>query len=124
MEKNVEYQISSSVNEGILEFVLTGKLAESAHGKLSNEVIAITEAKGVKNVLVDIRALKGRLGILETYERVRNYPPHMYKVHFAMVDIMENAEYQSFHETTAANAGMSLKWFTNIDAARTWLKSK
>ena len=124
MNKKTEYQISSSVNDGILEIVLTGELVDSAHDKFSNEIIAITETKGVKDVLVDIRAFKWHLGIIEIYERVRNYPPHMYKLNFAIVDIMENADFQSFHEVTAVNAGMSLKWFNNIDSARVWLKNK
>ncbi|KQC10146.1 MAG: hypothetical protein APR62_02120 [Smithella sp. SDB] len=124
MKKKTEYQISSSVSDGILEIVVTGELAESARDNmLLNEVISITKAKSLKNVLVDIRALKGRSGILETYERVRNYPSHMYELNFAIVDIMENADFQSFHETTAVNAGMSLEWFSNINAARAWLKS-
>jgi hypothetical protein len=41
-----------------------------------------------------------------------------------VVDIPENSDYQSFHENTAVNAGMKLKFFTDIDAARAWLKSK
>ena len=125
MKKKTEHQISSSVNDGILEIVVTGELAENARDNmLLNEVISITKAKSLKNVLVDIRALKGRSGILETYERVRHYPPHMHDLHFAILDIMENADFQSFHKTTAANADMSLEWFSNINAARAWLKSK
>jgi len=122
MDEKAEYQISSSVNDGIVEIVMTGELVNSAHDKMSNEVIAIT--KDVNYVLVDIRALKGRLGFTETYERVRNCPPHMYNTHIAMVDILENADYESFNETTSSNAGLNLKWFTDIDAARDWLKSK
>ena len=126
MKKKTEYQISSSVSNGILEIVVTGELAKSArdNNMLVNEVVSITKTKSLKTVLVDIRALKGRSGILETYERVRHYPNHMYEIHFAIVDIRENADFQSFHENTAANAGMSLEWFSNINAARAWLKSK
>jgi hypothetical protein len=45
-------------------------------------------------------------------------------MNIALVDIPENAAIESFHETTAINGGLSLKWFTDIDAARAWLKSK
>jgi hypothetical protein len=122
MEKEAEYQISSSVNDGILEIVITGELADSDHDKMSKEVIAII--KGVNVVLVDTRLLEGRFGIIETYERVKNYPPYMYKIHIAMIDTLENAKLRSFHETTALNAGLNFKWFTDIDTARDWLKSK
>jgi hypothetical protein len=45
-------------------------------------------------------------------------------VNSAIVDLPENADYQSFQEKTSINAGLSYKWFTDIDAARTWLKNK
>ncbi len=124
MEKNSDYQISSSVNDGILEIIMTGKSTNAEHDKILKEVIALIDASSAKNMLVDIRNLMGRLSITETYERVRNYPSHIYSTHIALVDIPENSDYQSFHETTAINAGMKLKIFTDIDAAKAWLKSK
>jgi len=45
-------------------------------------------------------------------------------INTAFVDIAENASYNSIHETPSINAGLSFKCFTDIDAARTWLKSK
>jgi hypothetical protein len=124
MAKKADFQISSSMNEGILEIIMEGELAKSEHDKMSNEIIALINSSGVKNVLVDIRTLKGRLSVAETYKRVRNYPSYIYKTHIAMLDIPENSEYQSFHETTAVNAGMNLKFFTDIDKSKDWLKSK
>ena len=124
MEKEEKYQISSSVNEGILEIVLTGETIETEIEKLVNEVISIIRANGLKNLLVDVRAIKGRFGYMEAYSRVRSYPLDLLKVNVAVVDLPENADYESFHETTAQNAGVKLKWFTKIDAARDWLKSK
>ena len=55
---------------------------------------------------------------------IRNYNLDIYKINFAMVDIPENAGFQPFLETTGLNTGMRFKWSTDIDAARTWLKSK
>jgi hypothetical protein len=118
------YQISSSMNEGILEIIVTGKLALSSYEKITNELSAIAKANSVEKLLIDIRALDGRLGITETYIRVRNYSKHMYKIRFAMVDIPENAGYETFRETTSMRAGMLFKWFTDIDEARTWLNSR
>ena len=91
---------------------------------MANEVISIILENGVENVLTDIRLLKGRLSYFEAYERVRNYPKDRAKVNVAIVDLPENAEHGKFLETTALNAGLSLKWFTDIDAAKDWLKSK
>lgn len=122
MDDNVEYQISSSVNDGIAEIVITGKLVNSELDKMSNDIIAII--KDVNYMLVDISALKGRLSYAEAYKRARNHPPHIYTMNIAMVDITQNADFESFNETTSLNAGLHLKWFIDINAARDWLKSK
>ena len=124
MEKKVEYQISASVNEGLLEIVLTGEVEESAVKNLANELINIIKGNGIENVLMDVRAFKGRFGVTKAFNSVRTYPPYRLRVNSAMVDLPENADYQSFQEETSINAGLSYKWFTDIDAARTWLKSK
>jgi hypothetical protein len=74
-------------------------------------------------VLADVRAIKGRF-FTEAFFCVRNYPPDIYRIKVAIVDIPQNADFQSFHEITAKKSGVSFKYFTNIDAARDWLKSK
>jgi len=48
MEKKAEYQISASVNEGLLEIVLIGEVAESAVKNLANEMITIIKWNGIK----------------------------------------------------------------------------
>ena len=124
MEQKAEYKISSSMKEGILEIILTGEESQSTFAKMKNEIDNIIINSVAKNVLIDCHALKGRLGITKTYERVRSHPPEVYKVNIALVDLPEHADYQNFHETTALNAGMRFKWFTDTEAARAWLKSK
>jgi len=124
MKKKAEYQISASVNDELLEIVLTGEVAESAVNNLANEIITIIKGNGIENVLMDVRAIKGRFRYAESFERFRSYPPDILRVNSAVVDLQENAEFQSFQETISINAGLSFKWFTDIDAARDWLKSK
>jgi hypothetical protein len=124
VEKKAEYQISAFVNEGLLEIVLTGEVAESAVKNLANEMITIIKGNGIENVLMDVRAFKGRFGVTKAFNSVRTYPPYRLRVNSAIVDLPENADYQSFQEKTSINAGLSYKWFTDIDAARTWLKNK
>ena len=71
MEKKEKYQISSSVDDEIIEIVLTGEFIESAVEELQNKVSDIIEAKGSTNVLVDIRTFNGRACIIETDISVR-----------------------------------------------------
>lgn len=124
MEQHAEYQISSSIKDEMLEIILTGAETQNTFRKMKNEIDNIIIKSSVKNVLIDCRKLQGRIGITDTYEQVRSYPPEIYKVRIALVDLHENSEYQNFHETTAINAGMKFKWFTDTEAARTWLKSR
>ena len=118
MEKKAEYQISSSGHEDIHEIILTGELTASNSEKLRNEVTAIITANGVKNLLVDAHALKSRFNYAEAYYLARNLPPEFYRINIAIVDLPENFEFRSFQEWISINAGLTWKWFTDIDSAR------
>ena len=48
MADKEDYQISSSVNDGIFEVVITGNAIGSAFEKMINEVDAIIEANNAK----------------------------------------------------------------------------
>jgi hypothetical protein len=123
MENKAGYKISSFVNEGILEIILTREVIESDAEKITKEMTAIIKESGVDNILADVRAIKGRF-FTEAFFYIRNYPPYIYKTKVAIVDILEHADFQTFHEITAKKSGVSFKYFTNKDAARYWLKSK
>jgi hypothetical protein len=123
MEKKPEYQISASVNEVILEIILTGEVVESAVKNMQNEINAIIQGNGIENVLIDVRAIKGRFGNTSAHHRFRNYLPDFYRINFAFVDLPENADFESFQEVAAKEVGISFKWFTDMDTARKWLKS-
>ncbi len=123
MEEETNYQLSTSVNEGIVEFVLTGKLTQNGVEKLTNEALGIAKTLNARYLLVDVRALEGRFGPAEALHRIRSYPPDRPTLHTAVVDIPENAEYGSFHEALTRSFGLSLRWFASVDAARAWLKS-
>ena len=55
----------------------------------------------------------------ELHNLCQKFPPEIRRISKDLVDLPENADFQSFQESTALNAGMSFKWFTDIDAART-----
>ena len=124
MEKKAEYQISSSIHQDILELVLTGEETAGSSGQMKSDIDNLILKHNIRNVIVDVRALKGRLSVIDTYQRVRTYDPDIRKFHLALVDLPENEEYQRFHETTAINAGLRFKYFTDIDKAKAWLTIK
>lgn len=124
MEKKAEYQISSSIHQDILELVLTGEETAGSSGQMKSDIDNLILKHNIRNVIVDVRALKGRLSVIDTYQRVRTYDPNIRKFHLALVDLPENEEYQKFHETTAINAGLRFKYFTDIEKAKAWLTIK
>ena len=121
MEKKEKYQVFSSVNEGILEIVVTGAVAESTYENVVTEVNAIIKVNNATKAIADFRAIDKRIDCTEIYRYVRNYDAVLFDIQYAIVDLPENVHYK----TAAKNAGLtSLMWFTDIDAARAWLKSK
>lgn len=124
MEKKAEYQLTTSVNEGMFEIIMTGKVTAGSIEKLHDEVTVVIKATGIENLLVDVSAVEGRFRIAETYLYVTGSLPDKPKVNNAVVDIPDNANFLSFYDDTAINDGLSVKGFANIDAARDWLKSR
>jgi hypothetical protein len=122
--KEKKYQISPSLIDGILEIIVTGEITAGNFEIFQHEVIAVIQSDDVKDVLIDVRALKGYSGIIETYLRVKTYPPYMYAIQIAVVHIPENFDSASYHDNTGINAGLKLQRFTDIDAALTWLKRR
>ena len=120
MENKADYQISSSVNNGILEVVLAGKSIGMTNEKMANELDDIIKANNAEKVIMDVRAIEGRLDSKEIYCHIRNHSFVIYELQVAVVDLPENAHYA----TAVKNAGLPFTWFIDIDEARAWLKSK
>ena len=117
-----DYQVDKSMERDILFISITGKASKRNAGEIARIVFeAVQELKPIK-VLVDCTKLVGRLSLTETYYHVREYPaqPHVVSKS-AIVDLPENAEYYNFHQVTAANVGVPMKYFTDIDTAVEWL---
>ena len=67
MEDQAEYQISSSLNDGVLEVVLKGKAIDMTYEKTRNNVDAIIKENNATNAMIDVRAFEGRLDTSEIY---------------------------------------------------------
>ena len=125
MEEKAKYQISISVKEGTTEVVITGEVTKDNIDQLHADMIALLKENKPEAVLIDISEVKAhRDDFSSAYFRTRSLPPDVIRLPAAVVDPKSNADYISFYETTAANVGQLVKWFADIDAARTWLKSK
>jgi hypothetical protein len=124
-ENNLGYEISTSVNNEIFEIILTGAIAVNCISKAFKKVYDIIGENNPEKLLVDVREVKGRYGYKEAYFQIRDYPSSFHNIKHAIVDIPEHKDYRTFYEYVAARVvGLSFKWFTDIDVARTWLKNE
>lgn len=121
MEEKAKYQISSSVRDGILEIIYTGPVSDDDFPDLQDKTIDIIKANNTGKVIFDIRGVIGRFKYSATYFNVRNLPSDRPVSHVAILDTPEHADFGSFVETTAFNAGLFWKCFTDINDARIWL---
>ena len=124
MQQQSVYDITVLVYDDILEIIVTGDITDSdTRERLMQEIIYVEKSTNTKKQLLDVQKLKGRLETLEIYNFVRDYPPDRPRMKVALVDIPEYARTASFYETTALNAGLIFKWFSDINDATNWLKS-
>jgi hypothetical protein len=117
------YQIKPFVHDEILELSITGDLTKNDLDKLRTEIITILKKTKVRAFLWDGIIARGPTDIIDAYFRTRSVPIEVTKqiIATAIVEPLIHKEFQSFYETTAANAGISLKYFSDIETARAWL---
>jgi hypothetical protein len=118
MEKKEDYQISKSMNEGVLEIAVTGKVTEHNIPVLQEEFNS-HRAAGCYKLLIDIRSIDGSVDESALYHIKR---PRRTIGKTAVVDRPEHEQYKMFWEKLTGYSPMELKWFSDIEAAREWLK--
>jgi hypothetical protein len=118
MEKKENYQISKSMNEGVLEIAVTGKVTEHHIPGLQEEFNS-HRAAGCYKLLIDIRSIDGSVNESALYQIKR---PRRTIGKTAIVDRPEHEQYKPFWEKLTSYSPMELKWFSDIEAARDWLK--
>ena len=117
------YQIDSLWDKDILIIVMTGKCSAENANEIARRVAEILDEYKPSRVLCDTTKLVGRLSVTETYYHVREYKPSKHRPEkFAVLDNQENKSYTTFHETTAANIGLRLTYFSDRNKAMEWLK--
>jgi hypothetical protein len=118
MEKKADYRISKSMNEGVLEITVTGKVIEHNIPELQEE-FNTHRAAGCYKLLIDIRSIDESANENTLYQIKR---PKRTIGKTAIVDRPENERHKTFWEKLAGYSPMEMKWFSDIEAARDWLK--
>ena len=70
----MDFDITSSLHGDVLIVTFTGQSTRKNVHAMIKRYFEIVLGSGMKKVLADIRLLKGRLSVVETYDLVRNLP--------------------------------------------------
>lgn len=108
------------MNDGILEIIITGSVTAMNVSTVQREIDALRN-KICDRLLVDIRAANQHSGYTDLLYHVRL--PANPKGRTAIVDLPANEHNKPFFENAVLHTGLKVKWFSNIETARQWLKS-
>ena len=118
MNEKTGYATLTSVNDGILEIAITGRITELDIPVLQREFSSHRKA-GFSRLLIDVRALVESRdpGIFYFIRRPENATGKT-----AIVGFSENEQLKNLCESLTRFTAMQLSCFENMDAARNWLK--
>jgi hypothetical protein len=92
---------------------------------MSSDILATCVEKKVVKVLLDVRALEGRLPTMDTFDLVDRHFPKIRDrrviTHASIIDLKEFERGYKFLEDLAANRGFNLRIFSDPDDAIAWL---
>ncbi|MEN6575616.1 MAG: hypothetical protein ABFD90_04675 [Phycisphaerales bacterium] len=114
------WSIETDVRPGYLAIRILGHADARVSEEIVGAVFSEIRAHGCPRLLIDIRGVDGRLGVLDTFNLVSSYPG-IAGVRAAIVDRPENRSWSDFYETVSVNRGYDNKVFTDIDKAIEWL---
>jgi hypothetical protein len=120
MEATMAWQIETDVQPGYLAIRILGNADARVTGEIIAGVFREIASHNCPNLLIDIRGIDGRLGVLETFNLVSSHPS-IQGVRAAIVDRPEYNSWFEFYETVSVNRGYHNKVFTDIEKAIEWL---
>ena len=122
----MSYSLSIEKKNDIIWVTVAGTRNLQTILAMSKDILMACVEKKVKKVLVDVRALKGRLSITNTYHLADEQFPKMRDrsviTHNAIVDLKEFKNSYKFLELVAQNRGYMLRIFSDPEQAMAWLK--
>lgn len=114
------WQIETALQADYLIVRVLGNADTQVVGDIVAGIFRAVEAHDHSKLFLDIRDLKGRPGVLDTFHMVSNYPSTK-RLCTAIVDLPENRNWFEFYETVSVNRGYHNKVFTDVEQAREWL---
>lgn len=114
------WRIEADVQSDYLTIRILGQADARVSGEIIAGVFREIASHNRSHLLIDIRGVEGRIGVLETFNIVSNYPS-MQGFRAAIVDRPEHSSWLEFYETVSVNRGYHNKVSTDMDEAIGWL---
>ena len=122
----MSFELSTEKKGDVLWVTATGARSLQTVLAMAKDILAACVENKVKKVLTDVRALEGRLGVLDGYEIVKKHFPKMKDPsvisQIAIVDLKEFSGSFKFFEDVAVNRGFRVRIFSDIEEAIDWLQ--
>jgi hypothetical protein len=112
------YRIDYAMRDGMLKVVVSGKSSLEHAASIARDIAEQANRHAVKQLLIDVRSLLGRVGTLGTLLEPRGA---MAGFRIAVLDVSDNDPYYVFSENAARMRGRELRYFYDPAAALRWL---
>jgi len=112
------YRIDYAVRGDMLKAVVSGQSSLEHAGHIARDIAEQASRQAVKQLLIDVRSLLGRVGTLNTLLGPQG---DIEGCRVAVLDIWDNDPYYVFSENTARMQGRELRYFYDAAAALRWL---
>lgn len=122
------YSLTIEKKDDVLWVVATGTRSRADVLAMAEDILMALIANKATKVLIDVRALAGRLGTLDSYELVDEHffglRERRIVTRCGIVDLKEFEDSYRFFETVAANRGFALRIFSDTGKALAWLQQE
>lgn len=121
----MSYNLTFEKKNDVLWVTATGVRSLESVLAIGREILAALVDNHVTKVLIDVRALAGRLGTMESYEivdqRFPEWRDHRVVTRCSIVDLKDFEQSYRYFENLAVNRGFALRIFAETDEAFRWL---
>lgn len=122
------YKLAFAQRDDVLCVTAEGMRSLEAVIDIAKDVMAALIERRVTKVLIDVRALAGRLSTLDSYDlvdkRFAQWRDRSVVTRCGIVDLKDFEYSYRFFEDTARNRGFALRIFADPDEALEWLRQE
>jgi len=118
----MSYKINYKIRGDFLRFELSGSYPIEKFREISDDMDKVIDSNGISRVMVDLRNFKERFGVFNGLQHIEKFRPELKTLKFAIVDIPENKQNNSFFENASFNRGYQIFFFYDEKDAQKWLE--